>query len=147
MSDVKPAMTAAEMVERDRYLREQHDATCARLAELGARIKALEKDRQLLIKRTAEITAERKELAREYAKGTGGMELRKASRMPTFAAVEQAHGALLSAMCEPAHLPLTNPVVVARLAAYRDALDAHAAYKASRPAVAIDADEPDSEAV
>lgn len=133
-------LTAKEMVERDRYLLDQQTAANDKLNEINARSKALEEERQALARFVRDLITERKELAKVYAERTG-FDLRKASRHPTAAAVEQAHGALLAAMCEPARLPVTDPIVVARLTAYRDAMIAHLAFKASRPAAELDRDD------
>lgn len=92
--------------------------------ELNAEISQLNRARDATVSKLQLAIKLRARLKEEYARVSGGFDASKATRLRVEEDVDRARGKLLAAICDPGNLPLEDPVVLHRLAEFRDAYNA-----------------------
>lgn len=129
-------MTPEEMAQRYKCLVDRNAKVSQLIGDIYQSIKTLRDE-------AAEIQKEISTLKAEYHKRTG-CDLRKAVRHPAQAAVDRAHGALLSMIAYPNFLPIDHPHVALKLAIYKQAVLDHQRWKESQGAPPCVAEQDDA---
>ena len=125
LNEAEPVVvqTPEQMVEEYVALSERVQTLSKEVGDLNAQIAPLSQARE---KKTVEFhrAEKRRQALRENFKAATGWDIRKHLRGPQQEAIDRAQGALVHAVLDPGNLPVDHPIVLARLAEWRDAIAA-----------------------
>lgn len=113
------AIAAAYIANRDRII-----AIEAELTQRNEEVRPINQQIGRLGAEMSKLHAEQKRLRGEFAEITGGADLRRYARSPVEVAFDSAVNDLLTALDEPNSLHPSDPVVVRRIEALRNAIRA-----------------------